>query len=280
MNVDRSVLVPSADPTRSAGAARAPWLAELQRDVESSAAVRHPLLERAGRGELSREQFARFGRQHQALVGVFTRYLELLLLATDDSSQKLWLAKILIDEYGEGSEGKDHAELYAGFLERLGVDERARLDTPLVPEVWRFVGGHLALCREQPFLAGLGALGPGHEWAIPSMFERMVRGLGAAGVTLEERLYFDLHTEQDQDHGKWMTEAMAKLVVDGATRDLVRAGAMRSLALRAELWSAIERVVDGADPVKGSPGTLRDLRAAVAATLHGAEWPVDLAPNS
>lgn len=264
---------PTAGATR---AASTDWMGALQREIERSRAVTHPLLMRAGRGELTRDQYARFGGQHVALVGVFTRYLELLLLATDDSSQKLWLAKVLVDEYGEGSNGHDHAELYAHFLARLGSDGDARDRTPLAPAVWRHVGAHLALCREQPFLVGLGAFGPGHEWAIPPMFASLVRGLAAAGVTEDERLYFDLHTEQDQDHGAWMAEAMGRLAVDESTRDLVRHGARFSHERRAELWDAAERIVDGADPAEGSPGTVLDLRAATDAWLRGAAWPVEL----
>jgi len=252
------------------------WMTALQREVESSRTANHPLLARAAAGAFTREQYARFGAQHQSLVGVFTRYLELMLLATDDSSQKLWLAKVLVDEYGEGSEGHDHAELYARFLGTVGVAREAQLDAPLVPEAWRHVGAHLALCREQPFLAQLGAFGPAHEWAIPTMFGHLIRGLASAGVGADERAYFDLHTEQDQDHGAWMAEAMAQLANDEAARDLVRAGARFSLALRGELWDAIERVVDGADPAEGSPGTVRDLRAATEAWLRGAAWPVEL----
>ena len=57
------------------------------------------------------------------MVGTFTRYMELLLLRAPSSSQKLWLAKVLVDEYGEGSEGDDHATLYLDYLRKLGVPE-------------------------------------------------------------------------------------------------------------------------------------------------------------
>jgi len=252
------------------------WMDALRHEVASSSTANHALLTRAASGAFDRERYARFGAQHQSLVGVFTRYLELLLLATDDSSQKLWLAKVLVDEYGEGSEGHDHAELYARFLEHTGVARGEQDDAPLVVEAWQHVGAHLTLCREQPFLVGLGAFGPAHEWAIPTMFGHLVRGLDGAGITESERLYFDLHTEQDQDHGAWMAEAMAPLAIDEVTRDQVRAGARYSLALRGDLWSAIERVLDGADPASDSPGTARDLRAATEAWLRGAPWPVEL----
>lgn len=266
----------NAASTGGVAMADAGWMAALERGVETSRTANHPLLERAARGEFDRAQFARFGAQHQALVGVFTRYLELLLLATDDSSQKLWLAKVLVDEYGEGSGGHDHAAMYARFLASVGVSRDAQSDAPLVREAWQHVGAHLELCRAQPFLVGLGAFGPAHEWAIPTMFGHLIAGLDAAGIGLDEREYFDLHTEQDQDHGAWMAEAMAQLATDEDTREQVRAGARFSLALRGELWDAIERVMDGADPSADSPGTARDLRAATEAWLRGTSWPVEL----
>ena len=78
------------------------FLQQLRRDVERHPAVNHPLLARVAQVPFSREDYRVFGMQHYALVGTFTRYLELLLLRAPDSEAKLWLAKVLCDEYGEG----------------------------------------------------------------------------------------------------------------------------------------------------------------------------------
>lgn len=247
------------------------WLEDLRLEVEAHPCVNHEIL-----GSLeSRDDYARFGLQHLPLVSHFTRYMELLLLRAPSSEQKLWLAKVLVDEYGEGSEGLDHARLYREFLASVGVVDDARLEsTPLLREVWQFIGVHLELCGRAPFLVGLGALGPGHEWAIPKMFGPLIAGLERLGVTYEQRRYFDLHTEQDVDHAAWMSEALEQLGTSEAARDEVRRGARLSLGARQRLWDAAQRTLHGSPGEYG--GDLHALRAASEAALSGGRWPVVL----
>lgn len=223
----------------------ADWAATLHDDVVEHRAVTHPLLARLA---TDRGAFVTFGRQHVALVGCFTKYMEWLLLRAPTASEKLWLAKVLVDEYGEGTDGHDHDELYRRFLVSLGVPRDAIDATPLDDAVWAFVEGHLRLVRDEPYLVGLGALGPGHEWAIPTMFSSIVPALAAHGVSPADGLYFTAHQEQDVDHGAWMAEALARLVTTPEDERLVRRGALASLDLRASLWDAIARQVDGDGP--------------------------------
>lgn len=273
------------------------WLLDLRDEVERHPAVNHLLLARIATGRYTRRDFRTFGLQHYALVGLFTRYMELLLLRAPDSSQKLWLAKVLVDEYGEGSDGEDHTTLYGSYLRSLGAEAAVQRRTPLCREVWEFVGEHLRICREEPFLVGLGALGPGHEWAIPKMFSHIIPGLERAGVSYEERSYFDLHTEQDIDHARWMSEALERLARTPEQHAAVRRGALLSLQARYMVWTGIERQIvaarqpcsvevtrrglNGAKarPVDtASPGTTEDLMRAVAKTMGGADWPVPTRP--
>ncbi len=270
-----------------------PWLASLRDEVERHPAVNHLLLARVATGKYSKLDFQSFGLQHYALVGLFTKYMELLLLRAPNSEQKLWLAKVLVDEYGEGSDGEDHTTLYRQYLRNVGVESDSQLQTPLCREIWDFVGEHLRICREEPFLAGLGALGPGHEWAIPKMFSHIIPGLDRAGLTLDERSYFDLHTEQDIDHAQWMSEALDKLARDEDSREEVRRGARLSLSARYRVWTGIERqIVARRQPSSieaarrglhgqnlrvvdtESPGTLDELMSAVTDHLLGKPWPL------
>lgn len=249
------------------------WLEDLREEVLAHPTLHHPLVARLGEGPPVAD-WAAFGRQHHALVGCFTRYMELLLLNAPDAGQKLWLAKVLVDEYGEGSDGRDHAELHRGWAAHAGVDAAELERAPLAREVWDFVGTHLALARDEPFLVGLGALGPGHEWAIPSLFGRLIPGLAKSGFAPDQRLYFDLHTEQDVDHGRWMAEALARLAKEPSARADVRRGALTSLAARGRVWDAVLARLDAPHADHPSPGTLRDLRQAVAWFVRGRAWPV------
>lgn len=216
------------------------FLATLRADVLAHTAVNHPLLGRVAHVPFVREDYRVFGLQHYALVGCFTTYLELLLLAAPDSDAKQWIAKVLIDEYGEGSEGKDHAELYREFLRATGVAEGEELDVPLHADVTGFIAEHLRICREEPFLVGLGALGPGHEWSIPKMFDPIIRGLRRARFEAREIQYFTLHVEQDQDHGSWLEEALVLYADTPQAQAEIHRGAMLSLAARVRFWSGVQ----------------------------------------
>ncbi len=216
------------------------FLTNLRREVEGHTAVNHPLLARVACVPFTREDYLVFGLQHFALVGNFTRYLELLLLRAPDSNAKLWIAKVLVNEYGEGSDDKDHAALYRGFLDACGCAAGQDRSTPLHLAVTGFIEEHERICREEPFLVGLGALGPGHEWTIPKMFPPIVRGLRRAGFGEKEILYFTLHMEQDVDHGEWLEEALASYADTARAQEEIRRGALLSLEARARFWSGVQ----------------------------------------
>jgi pyrroloquinoline-quinone synthase len=216
------------------------FLAELRREVETHPAVNHPFLARVAKVPFTREDYRVMGLQHYALVENFTAYMEHLLLAAPDSDAKQWLAKVLVDEYGERSDNQDHAALYRGFLRAAGAAPGEEHSTRLHPAVTGFIRTHYRLAREEPFLVGLGAIGPGHEWAIPKMFPRIVAGLRRAGFAEEEIDYFTLHLGQDEDHGAWLEEALARYAEDPRSRAEIRRGTLISLEARCRFWSGVQ----------------------------------------
>ncbi len=216
------------------------FLQSLKQEIESHPAVNHSLLARLAQVPFTREDHKIFGLQHFSLVGKFTRYLEELLLTAPDSQAKLWISKVLVDEYGEGSDGQDHATLYRKFLWAAGASDLDIEQTRLHEDVVGFVKEHLRICREEPFLVGLGAVGPGHEWAIPKMFPPIVKGLRRAGFAEYDISYFTLHMEQDVDHGNWLASALALYCTDRASQNLIRHGALLSLEARYRFWSGVQ----------------------------------------
>jgi pyrroloquinoline quinone (PQQ) biosynthesis protein C len=191
----------------------------------------------------AREDYRVFGENHFPLVCVFTSYLESLLGRAPGSDSKLWLAKVLVDEYGEGSEGKDHAALYGNFLSACGSRMASSAGERVPEPAFRFIEEHRALAQREPFLVGLGAVGPGHEWAIPKMFESILLGLRRAGFRSEEIDYFALHTAQDVDHGRWLGEALERLGESERAQAEIRRGTFRSLEARGRFWSGVQSAV-------------------------------------
>jgi pyrroloquinoline-quinone synthase len=219
------------------------FLKQLHLEVDQHEGPNHPLLARVAHIPFRKEDYKVFGLQHYALVGHFTRYLEMLLTRSPDSRAKQWIAKVLVNEYGEGSNDLDHAALYRLFLRACGVKDGEELTTDLHPAVTGFIEEHRRICREEPFLVGLGAIGPGHEWSIPRMFQLIVRGLKRAGFTKEEILYFELHMEQDIDHGAWLEEALERYADTAESQAQIRRGAMLSLEARSRFWSGVQEKI-------------------------------------
>jgi pyrroloquinoline-quinone synthase len=221
-----------------------PFLASLRREVESHPGVNHLFLQRCATSPFSRQDYRVFGENHFPLVCVFTNYLERLLVRAPSSEAKLWLAKVLVDEYGEGSEGEDHATLYAHFLRSAGSTVPDRGDTVKVPvPAAEFIREHRRIVTQEPFLVGLGAVGPGHEWAIPRMFDAVIPGLRRAGFSEAEINYFTLHVAQDVDHGTWLEEALLTFGNTEEARAQIRRGAILSLEARERFWSGVQKAI-------------------------------------
>ena len=219
------------------------FLAGLRHEIETHPAVNHLFLQRLATSPFRRPDYRVFAENHYPLVCIFTHYLEILLVRAPDSDAKLWLAKVLVDEYGEGSDGDDHSTLYGGFLDATGGDHRTIRRQQIPAPAHDFIRRHRQIVATEPFLVGLGAVGPGHEWAIPKMFEAVIPGLRRAGFSQSEINYFTLHVEQDDDHGAWLEEALADYATTPEAQAQIHRGAMLSLEARRAFWEGVQRAV-------------------------------------
>jgi pyrroloquinoline quinone (PQQ) biosynthesis protein C len=243
------------------------FLKQLRVEVENHAGVGHSLLGRMTTDPRARADFRVMSEQHYPLVCFFTKYLELLLLNAPDSDGKQWLAKVLVDEYGEGSRGLDHATLYAQYMRNAGVPAGKEKLAKLHPSVGDFIVEHFRLVTQEPFLVGLGAVGPGHEWAIPKMFDLVIEGLRKAGFKDDEIEYFLLHVEQDVDHGAWLEEALAKYAHGDENQALIRKGALASLAAREQLWWGVADKIHAYRMQERTPGVVASTASSEAEQL-------------
>ena len=219
------------------------FLAQLHIRIESHPAVNHLLLNRLATAPFSKQDYRVFAENHIPLVGIFTTYLEVLLLRAPDSEARLWLSKVLVDEYGEGSDGHDHATMYARFLESAGGEPKEVRKRAVPQPAYEFIRTHQRIVRDEPFLVGLGAVGPGHEWAIPKMFQAVIPGLRRARFDEEEIAYFTLHVEQDDDHGAWLEEALADYAHTEEAQAQIMRGAMLSLDARKRFWDGVQQAI-------------------------------------
>ena len=232
------------------------FLRNLREEISTHPGVGHSLLSRMLTDPRSRHDFRVLASQHYPLVGNFTAYMELLLLRAPDSEAKCWLAKVLVDEYGERSEGEDHAWHYRRFMNAAGIQPGTEDTFALHPQVVGFIREHYRICTEEPFLVGLGALGPGHEWSIPAMFTLAVAGLRKAGFDEKDIEYWTMHLEQDQDHGAWLEEALANYCTTPETQAQIRRGALLSLDAREKFWWGVMDKINSELTRASLPGVL------------------------
>lgn len=247
------------------------FLKELREEIRLHPAVNHIFLNRVATIPFTKLDFKTFGLQHYPLVNCFTTYMENLLVGAPDSEAKRWLAKVLVDEYGEGSDGADHSTLYFSYLRAAGATTEEIENTVLSPYTVEFIKEHIHLTTERPFLVGLGAIGPGHEWAIPRMFDAIVPGLRRAGFREDEIRYFWLHQDQDEDHGTWLEEALVRYAVNEENRRMIREGALLSLAARERFWTGVQREVVRSRQPNSAKNLVRNMRVSARSVLGTAE---------
>lgn len=212
----------------------------LRAEVERHPAVSHPFLHRFARGGLARWQIWAYASQHYRLVCLFTAYLEAVAHWTPDGELRRGLRAILEQEYmrAEQSE-RSHPALYRRFMRAVGFAEGEWDRVPALPATDAFIRLHLDMTLRS-WLEALGAVGPGHEWAIPRMFPFLLRGLERS-LPLEPAAleYFRLHIDLDVEHGDVLERGLRRWAGTEANREEIRRGARRSLDARAAFWSAL-----------------------------------------
>lgn len=217
------------------------FLRRLEREICGHPAVQHPFLKRFSKENLSLRQIQTFGLQHYQLVRVFTTYITHLTPRLP-AVAAVSLRRILGDEYGKNNLFESHVHLYQRFLRALGLLEEDWGSARKLPGTERYIREHLALAREENTLFALGAVGPAHETAIPVMFEFILRGLRKNTALDDAQMrYFTLHISEDKEHADIFNRLISPLAQSESEKGRVRAGALKSLRLRAAFWQGLSR---------------------------------------
>ena len=231
------------------------FIQELEREVFEHDAINHSFLRRVASAPFSREAWTAFATQLYPHVHFFIPYMEELLRNTHDCGAKLIVAKILLDEYGEDADGDTHPELFLRFVRAAGGQEAVDglFSAPIDPATMDMVRTHMRLCADEPFLIGLGAIGPAHELAITRMFPPLVDGVRLSGFNEHDIEFFSLHVAHDHEHSRMLAEAVERLADTEEKRELVRRGMRASLEKRVALWSGMERRMSAIEEGKAQP---------------------------
>jgi pyrroloquinoline-quinone synthase len=216
----------------------------LKDEIFSHEAVNHPFLERFSKGGLNEEQVKTFALHYYQHAKMFSHYIANIIPKIPHEWDRMTMVKNLMDEYGNLNPEKTHPALFRKFLKALGLEKKDWKKFKPIPEVTNFIDRLTMLTRYEPFLIGLGAVGPGVEWVIPAMFKKIVDGLkNSISIKDDDMEYWTSHIVLDVEHGDEATKVIMNYLHGKDTEDMVRTGAMKSLEARKILWDGFERLL-------------------------------------
>ncbi|MBI1822671.1 MAG: iron-containing redox enzyme family protein [Nitrospirae bacterium] len=220
-----------------------PFIQHLQREIEEHDAVHHPFLKKFSTLPLTLDQIRIFGLQHYQLVKIFVNYMTNLQPRIPDSSAAALFRHVYDDEFGQHTIFRSHPALYRNFLKSLGLEDNAWGRVIRLSEVESFVETHMELTRDDDFRIALGAIGPGHEFSIPTMFSYLVKGIEKnTSLKAEDYEYFTCHMVQDVHHAEIFNELISHFDT-AEDQQLIRSGAMKSLEARKLFWDGLEKAI-------------------------------------
>jgi len=188
------------------------FLAQLDSLIAQRSILQHPFYQAWRRGELTRDDLARYARLYYPHVAAFPRYLETAAAKADDAATRRALADNLRDELENPA---PHPELWLDFAEALGGERSEIAAQSAAAKVSATVATFDALCQRS-LAAGLTALYC-YESQQPMVAQEKMRGLrDSYGVTSEAGLrYFAVHATADLEHRETERAALGRCLEEG-----------------------------------------------------------------
>jgi pyrroloquinoline quinone (PQQ) biosynthesis protein C len=139
-----------------------------------------------------------------------------------------------------------HPALFRRFLLALGLSREALADIDPLPATDAMVAEYQTVCRDAHWLEAMGAMGPGTECVVPTMYGYVLAGIQNSGhVSNEDAVFWTIHVHCAEGHGKNIIDSMVPYIRDAEHRELIRTGTMRVLDARKRWFDALEHHVFG-----------------------------------
>ena len=207
----------------------------LDRVADDWNVLRHPFYERWSRGELLREELARYSGQYRHAV-------EALADASHAAAESAPDAETRAELREHAAEERAHVDLWDRFVEAVDGDAAAQADVETEACAGAWVG------RERSHAAALAAL-YAIESAQPAIAETKLEGLVAHyGVEPGRGTeYFDVHSWLDHEHAAGHRARLEQLAGNGHDDEMI-AAAREALAGNWLLLDGVERRRGDAPP--------------------------------
>jgi len=223
----------------------------IKADALASDAVNHPYLKALQSGDLPNFELAikDFAYQYGIYSKPFIQYLKAVINNLKNQKHQAMLIENLTEEQGDMHdvelpadvlatvEGVPHAQLYRRFQEAVGVNDayRSKSQESQTARLWR--DQFLQLCAIDECV-GVGAIGIGTELIVSSIYRQILEGLKThSGLSMTERVFFDLHSQCDDEHAAQLLSIAHDLAQDHHDAiEKIEFGAKMALHLRVLFW--------------------------------------------
>ncbi len=228
----------------------ATFIKRISSEALNSAAINHPYLRAISKGDLPNIDLALkdFAFQYGLYSAQFTHYVSAVIENISNPEHKRILQSNLAEEQGDTHDvelpadvlasviGQPHTNLYCRFQEALGVDANYRKTSQQCQTglLWR--QQFLQLCKMNEYV-GVGAIGIGTELIVSRIYKQVLEGLKKhSNLTMIERVFFDLHSECDEQHAAQMLVIAEDLSHSATTCEKIEHGVRAAIDMRVAFW--------------------------------------------
>jgi len=226
------------------------FIKNISREALNSAAVNHPYLQAIREGTLPNIDLALkdFAYQYSIYSKQFTQYLSAVIETLSNDQHKQILKNNLSEELGDthGVElppnvlasvtDKTHTSLYQRFQEALGVDADYGNSTPECQTALLWSKQLLQLCKMNECV-GVGVIGIGTELIVSKIYNQILEGLKSyTSLTMTQRVFFDLHSECDDDHAAQILLIAEDLATSPEACEQIEFGTNMAINMRVMFW--------------------------------------------
>jgi pyrroloquinoline quinone (PQQ) biosynthesis protein C len=228
-------------------------------------AVKHPYLTSLRNGSFQDMNLVLkdFASEYSHYSAWFPRYLTAVISKTERVEHRTALLDNLSEESGnlheedleairalgiedEWVQGIPHPLLFKRFQAAMGCDTNQKPSIEV--EIWR--ESFLSLIQHGNLAVAIGAIGLGTEAIVKFIYKDIIGAIeNHTDLALKDYVFFPLHTEVDDEHGKTLLRIAEEISADNAQayHDL-RKGMIMALNLRASYWDGM---MERAAQVKG-----------------------------
>lgn len=228
----------------------------LVKEALEHRAVNHPYLKALANGEFENMEavLKDFASQYGFYSSWFPRYLTAVISKLENPEFRAHLLDNLSEESGhlheedmeavralgikdEWVQGIPHPKLFKRFQVAIGVDTSAQPDIEV--DIWR--DSFLALMQGGSAVSAVGAIGLGTESIVKYIYRDIIKAIEKhTNLSLEDYVFFPLHTEVDDEHGLILLDIAEKMASQSPEEEReLRKGMLKALNLRAAYWDGM-----------------------------------------